>query len=220
MITDIYKPIDDISRDSLEKVHALVESNVFLAGLGQNCTDFPVPVNFPVITDMERSLYLLTSDEMVDEPAETRQDQFYADVGRFPVQTSIRYKGQERKRRKAAFTDKYEVLWEYLDARFVIIFEEHNIIDYLVSVNAESIDAERIPKIVKDVYLSIVSSHIYALVQGSYMDGFDTWPIANHIYACYQTGGITAGWVGPLPDAGGVAQDCMQLLHYGPQAKS
>jgi len=217
MITDIYTPIDEACETSLNKIQTLADSDVFLAGLGQDCKLYPVPVNFPVITDVERSMYLLTEQTMWEEPEETRVDQFYADVANGTVQPRERYDKTEHRRRREQYKRTQGKLFPYLDSKFADIKKRHNIVDFLCTVNADTVSGDRMKSIIDNVYLDILSAHIYDLITGAFNGGFETWPVNNHFYECYKTGGITAGWVGPLPKHGGIAQDCMQLLHYGPK---
>lgn len=216
MINDIYTPIDDASAESLEKVQTLIDSNALLAGLGENCSEYAVPSSFPVITDIERSVYLLTDQKMWELPEEERTEQFYADVANGTVQPTQRYEYEECKRRRTSYKRTMGALWRYLEPRFNEIKESHNIVDYLCSVNADSVEPERMKTLIDSVFLDIVSAHIYDLITGAFNGGFETWPVTNHFYECYKTGGITAGWIGPLPKNGGIPQECMQLLHYGP----
>lgn len=61
----------------------------------------------------------------------------------------------------------------------------------------------------------VISSDLMGLIKIIALKGLDNSPLATRMIECYELGGTQAGWVGPRPQDGGKARDCLQLFHMG-----
>ena len=60
-----------------------------------------------------------------------------------------------------------------------------------------------------------IDIYFLRMILGSFLGGLENWPDANHLLACFETGGLPCGWIGPEFEKGGDPQKCMQVLHFG-----
>lgn len=204
---------------SLENTQALLNADYLLAGLGKDCASYSIPANFPVVTDLERSYYLIASQEMWAEDA-SGDDQFFEDINGAAVDRYERYEYDDVLIRQQSISKGIGEMSDYLFSEVSNIIKTRGVVEHLNTAQTSSIEPAQVKSLVEDVYATSITGHFLALVEAAFFGGVESWPIAQHFQACYQTGGIPTGWVGPLPADGGVAQDCMQLLHFGPQDKA
>ncbi len=217
MLKTIFESIDEPSALAIEKAQALVESDALLAGLGQNCADYAVPANFSVIQDLKRSVYLLTSQEMWEDDS---KDQYFADIRTEAVNIYKDFDKQEQRRRSKCVRGKTGDLTNYLNPIFEGIISKHGIVEYLHEHNSGSYDLQETASVMEQIYVDVLSIFILDIVKAGFFGGLDKWPSAQYYYECLLTGGYPTGWIGEPPESGGIAADCVQLLHYGPQVKS
>jgi len=111
-------------------------------------------------------------------------------------------------------------LGDYLYDELLKKIEKHGILENLSALSENDIDQKRLEEIVKEVYPNAVAGHFMSLAAASLFGGVESWPIADQFYKCFEIGGMPTGWVGSLPAEGGLPNECMQLLHFGPQTKS
>jgi len=220
MITDIYTPIDENCRQSLEAIQNVIDSKSFLAGLGKNHQNHPIPTGFNVITNFERCLYLRTSQQMWEIPDDERQDQYFADVLDDAVDYTgfVTFERSEVRHRKSFFRarEKRKQLNDFLYETIKSRYEQHDIADFLLSgfpdANKPSIDD------FSSFILPQCTDNCFRLfIRSAYFGGFQRWPVCEYLLQCYQVGGFPTGWVGPLPKHGGESSKCMQLMHFGPK---
>lgn len=61
----------------------------------------------------------------------------------------------------------------------------------------------------------IIHAHFVQIVDAAIFGGLEHSPIAQRLLDCYRLGGMPGGWVGPTPEDGGDALQCMELYHLG-----
>ncbi|KZW98150.1 hypothetical protein JL49_25145 [Pseudoalteromonas luteoviolacea] len=61
----------------------------------------------------------------------------------------------------------------------------------------------------------VVHSNFIMMVDAAVLGGLENSPISQRILDCYRLGGMPGGWVGPMPEDGGLAKDCIELYHLG-----
>ncbi|MCF2860484.1 hypothetical protein L1286_23760 [Pseudoalteromonas sp. SMS1] len=60
-----------------------------------------------------------------------------------------------------------------------------------------------------------IHANFIMMMGAAIFGGLENSPISQRILDCYRLGGMPGGWVGPLPDDGGLAKDCIELYHLG-----
>ena len=214
MITTLYKPIDDESEKSLERINTIAESDQFLVGLGFRCREYKVDPAFPVIKDYSRAYYLMVSQEMWDKPQPT-DEKYFVGVVEDSVDRYKHFEIDERNRRTSYYTDQSNQFGVYMRDRTATVFKENRIVEYVLENydgNFPSTDIEN------DIYIDLaneIDAYFRRMILGSYFGGLETWPVANHLLSCFETGGLPCGWIGPEFESGGVPQECMQVMHFG-----
>lgn len=219
MITEIYPPIDEMSRRSLEKVQTLLDSEVLLSGLGIDCASYPVPANFPLINDLDRSYYLISSQQMWDEEEED-QDQYFEEINGEAIDRYNRYPYKEVLERQKPISKNIDAMSDFLYTEIKKLMDKHKVVEHLSTIPTDNKEPLGVKNLVENVYANSVAGHFMRMAESAFFGGIESWPIVSQYYACFLTGGIPTGWVGKLPSDGGVPQECMQLLHFGPQEKT
>lgn len=213
MISEIYKPIDDESAKSLGRLNNLLESEIFLAGLGYRCSDFPIGSDFPVVKDIQRAHYLMSSQEMWDETQPT-DEKYFVGVVEDSVDRYLHYGSDEPKRTKQ-YSDKMDEFSIFFRTKILSIISDQNIIDYVHEKQAGSLSKKEVEQYIVEEFAYEMEAYLISLILGSYCGGLEIWPVANHMAICFETGGMPCGWIGPEYEDGGTPQQCMQVMHFG-----
>jgi len=148
------------------------------------------------------------------------QEQYFEDINGQTSDPYARFDKAEARKRTGIVYERTRPLMDYLDARLPKISAKHQVPEHLVAINANYTGEDSMQDIVDYVFINSVAGHIMGLHEAALLGGIDSWPIAKTLFDCYETGGIPTGWIGLLPDKGGIPDECMQLLHFGPQAKT
>jgi len=218
MITDIFTPIDEDCDRSLKDIQSLLDSESFLAGLGNHCHKHTIPNYFKVITDFDRSQYLLLSQEMWDTPTSDRVDQYFTEI----LDDAVSFTGNslydrnEAKRRKSFFRNRDKIKQQgiVVSEKIEDSYKQNNISEFLLNEFSTK-KKEHLNEFINSHLKNFTSSCFHVFIRGAYFGGLQNWPVAEHLFQSYLVGGFPTGWVGPLPKNGGKSRECMQLLHFG-----
>ena len=219
MITEIIEPVDKDCEKSLRDIQKVLGSDIFLAGLGKRSHEFPIPRGFNVLTDYERCMYLLNSQEMWHEP-EQEGDKNFAEALDDAVDYlgTLTYDSAEARRRSEYFKGEFEPIREYIRAVIDKAYVENGVPEFLLKSFKNAT-----PDTVHHFREYGLGGHIEnifgRLIRAAYFGGLRKWPVSKHLLECFSIGGFPVGWVGPLFKDGGKSKNCMQLLHFGPSAK-
>ena len=221
MLKDIYHPIDKDSELYLNNAQELLDSPSFLSGLGKFNHQCPIPDIYNVIADFERADYLMNSQLMWGGSYQTESgDQFFHQIltGAVSIDGTEKYSSEESLRRlEPTYVDSNE-LDNYLTEVVERAYERNGIRNSLFSL-FEKPDSEGIQKHLDTNYPSIVFMCVTNYIRAGYFGGTDIWPVGEHLFNSLATGGVPTGWVGALPENGGNAKDCLQIIHFGPKIK-
>jgi len=182
-------------------------------------TEYPVPKGFNLITEYNRCVYLLTSQQMWDEKNSKTRDQNFADV----LGHAVDYLGipaferDEAIRRKQSYfypIEKGEKRRSYISEINKNALEKNGVAEYL-SKNMLHLSSSETNGFIQ--LLEAYSGDIFnRLIRAAYFGGLQKWPICEHLVECFSIGGFPVGWVGSLSKTKGNSRKCMQLLHFGP----
>lgn len=214
MISTLYKPVDDASAISLERLNAVAESDLFLAGLGIRSQEYPVDSAFPVVNEISRAYYLMVSQEMWDKPQPT-DEKYFVGVVEDAVNRFKNYDSEEEQRRTKSYSDNMDKFGAYMRERVATVLEDNKIKGYVLDGRIGDLSAKDVEEYVLDDLVNEIDAYFLRMILGSYLGGLESWPVANQLLKCFETGGLPCGWIGPEFEGGGNPQECMQVLHFG-----
>lgn len=215
MLRDIYDPIDAVSEKWIDYTQSVLDSDIFLAGLGKHSPKTSIPLSMNVITDFARPDYLMNSQEMWDDPSQRESgDQFFsgileeASLGPFG-----KYSREDIWKR---ISTSWDTLDEYLRPK---IFEAYDKNDLRVLLEKKFSNAndEGIKRHLDINYPSIVFMSVSGSIKAGYFGGLDKYPLCADLMNSLAAGGVPTGWIGPPPENGGNGKDCLQVIHFGPK---
>ena len=219
MLLDIFEPFDNVSEECIVHAQTVLDSSIFLAGLGKLSSQTTIPQSTNVITDFERADYLMNSREMMSNPLERESgDQFFSDV----LQGAFNYPGletfslEEKKKRKAQRGDYSQKLAEYVSLKMVEAYEKNDV-RKLLEQKFSNANAEGIHRHLDNHYHGVISTCIDNWINAGYFGGLDDYPLCTELMNSLAIGGVPTGWVGPSPLNGGKGEDCLQIIHFGPK---
>lgn len=219
MITDIYKPIDSDSQSSLNRIQDLLDSNFFLAGLGRNSPDYPISNKPSVITDFERCIYLMSSQLMHDNYDEDGEQYFPEVLKSATWMTGMdQYDHEQARRRKKLMEsdEQMDRLDEYLRSVIQDAYNQHGVREFLAT-NLANVKNHNLDLYLDNLFPDAMYTCFDGFVRAAYFGGLQTWPVSNHLFECYMIGGLPTGWIGKVPLKGGIAENCLQIIHFGPK---
>ncbi len=192
----------------LEKINALMESGIFLKGLGKDAVNLAPPPDFPIITDIDQAGEMISSQEIWDLPEPWPFQYFPAiaedELGRLMYDNGLPYGEQQ-------------AIDRLLDTKYAQ--EGYFTADEIQArMKINQIAAFTNPEFAERI-LNEVDNAVHAITQGIYFaGGLDNTPVFKRFYEALLTGGMPCGWVGPMPEDGGDPVECLQLLHFGGMA--
>jgi len=218
MITEIFTPVDDECEQSLINIQNVLSSKSYLAGLGKLSQKYPIPSGFNVITEYERCVYLLTSQEMWHMPDKDKNfmealDDAVDYLG-YPT-----YEREEAERRMQYFedTDKSNARRTYVREATKEALNRNRVAEFLLN-NFKDVTSDTVDGFIEYDLNGYIEDSFGRLIRAAYFGGLKKWPVSEHLVKCYSIGGFPTGWVGPLAKDGGKSKKCMQILHFGPGA--
>ena len=219
MLRDFYKPIDEASEVALEKAQELLDSDHLLIGLGKNRNQQPVPSSANVITDFERADYLMTSQEMWDDPTQTENgDQFFSEILREAVSSTgqPKYPRDEARRRSKPLRVNYDDLDIYMKQVIEQAYIKYDVRELLYTL-FDNPNIDGIKRHLDVNYPSIIYTCIGSYIRAGFYGGTSSWPFCERLYNTLVNGGVPTGWIGPTLKDGGKPDDCLQMIHFGPK---
>jgi len=223
MFTDIYTPVDEDCENSLIKIQNVLNSDCFLAGLGKVSHEHPIPAGFNVITEFERCIYLLNSQDMwgmLDD--ERKGDQNFAEA----LDDAVDYLGYptyddpeaNRRMKKLKGAENFRQANQYLSDITADAYSRNGILEFLLS-NFQNVTSDVVNEFWEYDINGNIEKCFDLILRAAYFGGLKKWPICDKLLECFAIGGFPTGWVGPLARDGGESEKCMQVLHFGPEAK-
>ena len=216
-LRDIYTPIDDKSELCLIKAQELLASDSLLKGLGQFSHTCPIPVSANVIRNFARADYLMNSKLMRDDPENQKNgDQYFQQIldGAVSQYEQNKYSSREAEKRLQPTYGKNEELKAYLK-QIINKAYERNDVRQLLSAMYTDPDLKGVERHLDTNYPDIIFTCISSYIRAGYLGGTESWSVCQHLFHSLESGGIPTGWIGPLPENGGVAEDCLQIIHFG-----
>ena len=67
----------------------------------------------------------------------------------------------------------------------------------------------------RDDIVSFSSGYFTMISKGAFFAGLDVSPILTELLRAFEAGGFPCGWVGAVPEEGGMVDDCLRVLHLG-----
>jgi hypothetical protein len=214
MISKLYKPIDEASEQSLERLNALAESDRFLAGLGFRCHEYKIDSAYPVVRDYSRAYYLMVSQEMWDQ-TEPADEKYFVGVVEDSVDQFRDFDNTEQTRRSQYCAEHMDDFGAYMRNRTAMAFKENKIFEYVPDGHSGDPPAGFLDEDSYSIFVNEIDAYFLRMILGSYFGGLEKWPVASHLLQCFESGGMPCGWVGPEFEDGGDPQACMQVLHFG-----
>lgn len=218
-LLDIYSPIDDICGECIEHAQTILDSDIFLAGLGKFSAQTSIPQSINVITDFERADYLMNSQEMWDDPTQAESgDQFFSGVLQEASVNTIsdEYSRDEVKKRRAFLSGNYDALHDYVSVKIEEAYEKNDVRNQLAQ-HFSNANAEGIERHLDNNYHGVIGTCVSNWIKAAYFGGKDAYPLSAYFIDSLALGGVPTGWIGPPPESGGKAKDCLQLIHFGPK---
>jgi len=222
MITDIYTPIDESCAKSLKIIQTLIDSDSFLAGLGKHNLEHPVPSGFNIVLEFDRCWYLLTSQDMWGDLDNPDGDQNFVEVIGGAVSflgTDLYDEEEAKKRERECFSEANIKKLNELVIEKVKTSYARNEIPYFLSNQFKKADPELLSVFLNEQLQQFTVSIFNDFIRGAYFGGLQRWPVSEYLLQTYLIGGFPTGWVGPKPIDGGASQNCMHVLHFGPESK-
>lgn len=209
--TQSYNPFDESSERWLIKLDELLQSDIFLSGLGETPPPIPKSLGYPTVSDIDKADDLWVSQEMWVMPrpwpfqyfcqelenAEGMQAKSYSEAG-----------GDIAKIRKETHF-KTPGKWRIGGGMF-----GQNTLDRLeqIKVGQQGITENHDKLFITDM----VENCFLLLLKSCYMGGIDQSEFFYRMYEGFMAGGVPCGWLGDVALAdGGKAQDCLVMLHFG-----
>ncbi|NTS78426.1 hypothetical protein HR060_16375 [Catenovulum sp. SM1970] len=218
-----FQTIDDVKlKTELTEIQAVIDSSAFLQGL---FVESQIPENtegFRIFSDP------INLDMRIQTPG-----YYYDDPEKWSFRDLSNILGEEESRimYEGVFPSYNEVLevkelyWELIKGvadktetpvnnQILKLMKRYS--DYSVSLqNKFNLTENNVNYIFKLVVPNVVQEHILLLVKAAVFGGLEHSPICQRVLDCYRLGGMPGGWVGPLPENGGKAKDCIELYHLG-----
>lgn len=219
-ITNSFKPIDKHCADTLAKIELLVNSETFLAGLGDHSEKFTVSANYNVIDNFERALYLTESQEMWDEDD--------SDDLHFPIllheiipyygEPILDYDDSVSRRDTLEVHSINEDFMDALTAHINYVLEKQNVFKSMRKKFFD-IEKDRIEAYVNHSIHNTTWTCISQFFVSAYYGGMDKWPVCKYFFECFNEGAFPCGWVGDFPEdlSQPYTLKNLQVLHFGPQ---
>jgi len=193
-------------RTDLTKLVDLLDSPIFLKGIGENANGCPSVSDFKVIRDYATAEHRMTDQSVWDLP-EPWPYQYFTDIvesesGRLKYRTISTQEKKEIDKYCSNFISDIENIYGFMQQKWQEIGIKN-------LINDEQIE-ENIFHVIYNDFLYLMRFCIYG--------GFAASPILCRFYEAFLTGGAPCSWVGPLPEKGGDPKDCLQILYRGPVA--
>lgn len=219
MISRLFETDDPVTRSDLERIGLLLDSDVFLKGLGVNTKDCQVPDDFPLVTDIVKAKELILPQDLWDLPEPWPYQDLVGvveeEAGRLYYRTGI--SDDRRKVIKELSGRNIGKFESYLLDLIDFSYEKHHIDEYLREHGlSEPIDEKKFDHIAHGVFQNNIHGFIWYIIIATYYGGLDNSPIFKRMLEAFETGGIPCGWLGPLPEDGGNDPvKAVALLHFG-----
>ena len=213
MILEIYENGWLGSPQDLQKLDNLVSGDTFLKTLGGPYGADLAATGFPIVNDIFLAHDMMTSQEMWDLPEPWPYQYFVGivedEAGRVKFRTGLNKEKYSTLRQSlSGRTDQLSLkLFEHLNA----IYDKYGVKKFAERFS----DTTKAEYILLDSFQNEVFAYLHYMIQGALFAGLDNSPVFQRMYEAFLTGGIPCGWVGPLPEDGGEAVECMQLFHLG-----
>ena len=217
MLRDIYDPIDTECEQCIQYAQTVLDSDIFLAGLGKFSSKTVISQSTNVITDFERADYLMDSREMMSDPIQREGgDQFFSDVlqGAFNYPSLDKYSLEEQNKRTEKRGDSYRLLGEYIKQKVFEAYEKNDVRD-LLAQKFSNPTAEGIERHLDNHYPGVIYTCTANWINAAYFGGKDDFPLCAELMDSLAIGGVPTGWIGPQPKNGGKGKDCLQIIHFG-----
>ena len=221
MIKDFYKSIDEASEASLISIQNLLDSDMLLIGLGKHRARHPITDLKNVISDFDRSDYLMTSQEMWDDPSQEEDgDQFFAGILDEAISNNgyPNFPKEEAKIRSKLLRVDYDALDNYIKQVIEEAYEKNEIRETLFTLfKNPSIDG--VNRHLNTNYPNVIYTSITRYIRAGFYGGTALWPLCEHLYNSLMNGGVPTGWVGPTYKNGGDPTECLQVINFCAQPK-
>lgn len=219
MISRLFETDDPVTRSDLERIHTLLENDIFLKGLGVNANDCLVPDDFPLVADIATAKEFILPQDLWDLPEPWPYQDFVGvveeEAGRLYYRTGIpEDRRKEIKELSGRNTREFE---PYLLDIIDFSYQRHHIDEYLREHGRSGpIDEKKFDHIVHGVFQNNIHGFIWYIIKAAYYGGLDNSPIFKRMLEAFETGGTPCGWLGPLPEDGGNDPiKAVTLLHFG-----
>ena len=211
MILDIFPTDDSDVYETLVRIDRLIKGEHFLKALSHT-PPLLVEKSFHVVNDIELACKQMTSQEIWDLP-EPWPFQYFPGVVSDEA-ARLEYETGLPSDIRVQISEQYQAgVDDFNYSMFNLINEKlsnNNFISYL----CQTLDKDDAEYIVNDIFPNEIENYLQLMIMGAYFGrGFKNSSIFQRMYDAFLTGGIPCGWVGPLPEDGGRAKECLQLFY-------